>query len=223
MLPARIPSLPKGARTHEGFRAWATSPAFPHHVRPTFLDGNVWLDVSPESLETHNKVKLEFTSVLARIARGRDLGEAYADRAFFSNRRARISTEPDFMFVSWASFRSGRVTLTRRRERDDEFIEIVGVPDLVLEVVSDGSAHKDVARLRDAYFRTGVSEYWLVDARGRDVRVEILRRRGGGYRPSAPAFDPQTSRVFGARFVLRRTRNRLGRFSYRLAVSRIRG
>jgi len=221
MYARPIPSLPRGARRHAGFRAWVISPAFPDYVRPTFVDGEVWLDVSPESLETHNKVKLEFTAAVARLVRDRDLGEAFSDRAFFSNPHARVSTEPDFMFVSWASFRSGRVTLTKRKERHDEFIEVVGVPDLILEVVSDSSTRKDLVRLKEAYLRAGIPEYWLIDARGDHVRFEILRRRGGTYQASASPFDPQVSRVLRARFTLRRTRNRLGRFAYRLAISAV--
>jgi len=41
----------------------------------------------------------------------------------------------------------------------------------------------------------------------------------GGYQPSAPADQPQTSRVLNARFELRRERNRLGRVSYTLAIN----
>jgi Uma2 family endonuclease len=218
MHAQRVPALPRTARSHAGFRAWVTSPAFPDYVRPTFVDGDVWLDVSPESIETHNKVKLEFTSVLARLVRDRNLGEAFCDRTFFSNPRAKVSTEPDFMFASWAAFRSGRVTLTKRKERLDEFIEVLGVPDMILEIVSDGSTRNDLVRLKDAYLRAGIAEYWLIDARGDEIRFEILRNRGGAYDPSAPALEPQTSRVLKARFVIRRTRNPLGRFSYRLSV-----
>lgn len=129
--------------------------------------------MSPESLETHNKVKGEFTSTLVRLARDRDLGEAYSDGAFLTNRKARVSTEPNFLFVSWASFRSGRVTLTKKKLRGDEFVEIVGTPDLVLEIVSDSSARKDLVRLKRAHFQSGIPEYWLVDARGTEIRFQI--------------------------------------------------
>src|SRR5262245_30153847 len=213
--PSRIPSA---AATHRGFRAWATSPLFPEKARPTFVDGKGSVDVSPESLETHSKVKGEFISTLIRLVRDRDLGEAHPDGAFFTNLKAGVSTEPDFMFVSWASFRAGRVKLTRKRARRDEFVELVGVPDLVLEVVNDSSVRKDLIALRRAYFRAGIPEYWLVDARSADVRFEILRRRAGAYVPSAPATMPQVSRVLRARFALRRSRNRLGRYAYTLDV-----
>jgi Uma2 family endonuclease len=213
------PALPRKATSHAGFRRWITSKAFPEQVSPTFVDGEIWLSMSPESLETHNKVKTEFTAALARHVRERDLGEVYADRALVTNVEARLSTEPDFLFVSWARFETGRVTLTRRRQRREEFIEIVGAPDLVLEVVSDSSIRKDLVRLRSAYERAGVPEYWLVDARNDEISFQILILDGDAYRSSAPPDHPQASRVLGARFELRRARNRLGRYAYALEIS----
>ncbi|HEY5452695.1 MAG TPA: Uma2 family endonuclease [Polyangia bacterium] len=213
------PPLPRSARTHAGFRRWITSRAFPEQVSPTFVDGEIWLSMSPESLETHNKVLLEFISALARHVKDRDLGEVYAERALFTNVPARVSTEPDFLFVSWSASETGRVTLSRRRQRQEEFIEIVGTPDMVLEVLSDSSVRKDRKRLKVAYESARIPEYWLVDARGEGISFEILMLEGDAYRPSAPPDQPQTSRVLGARFQLRRARNRVGRFTYTLGIS----
>jgi Uma2 family endonuclease len=215
----RPPRLPRSAATHAGFRRWITSLEFPEQVSPTFVDGEIWLSMSPESLETHNKVKGEFTSALIRYVRDRDLGETYCDRALFSNVEACVSTEPDFLFVSWAASEAGRVRLGRREQRQEEFIEILGTPDLVLEIVSDSSVRKDLVRLKWAYEQAGIPEYWLVDARGDQISFQILALEGDGYRPSAPADEPQTSRVLGARFELRRARNRLGRYAYTLEIS----
>jgi Uma2 family endonuclease len=215
----RPPRLPRSATTHAGFRRWITSLEFPENVRPTYVDGEIWLSMSPESLETHNKVKTEFTSVLARLVRDRDLGEVYSDRALLTNVEARLSTEPDFLFLSWAASENGRVTLGRRKHRQEEFMEIIGTPDLVVEILSDSSVRKDLVRLRSAYELAGIPEYWVVDARGDEIRFEILTLVDNRYRSSAPADQPQTSRVFNARFELQRGRNRLGRFSYTLASS----
>jgi Uma2 family endonuclease len=214
----RPPPLPRSAASHAGFRRWITSRRFPPQVRPTFVDGEIWLSMSPESLETHNKVKGEFTSSLLRLIRERDLGEGYCDRALFTNLAARVSTEPEFLFVSWAASETGRVTLGRRRQRREEFIEIIGTPDLVLEVLSDSSVHKDLVRLKAAYERAGVPEYWVVDARGAQVSFQILTLEGEHYVPSAPADATQASRVLGARFTLHRARNRVGRYAYALAI-----
>lgn len=210
--------MPRSARTHAGFRHWITSDTFPEKVSPTFVDGEIWLSMSPESLETHNKVKGECTSALIRFVRERDLGESYCDRALFSNVAGRVSTEPDFLFVSWAASETGRVTLTRRKKRREEFIEIVGTPDLVLEIVSDSSTRKDLARLKPAYERACIPEYWLIDARGDQISFQILSLEDGAYRTATPADQPQVSRILGARFALGRARNRLGRFTYTLTV-----
>jgi Uma2 family endonuclease len=210
--------IPRTAATHRGFRRWVTSLRFPENVHPTFVDGHVWFTMSPESLETHLKVKGEFTSALLRHIRDRDLGEGYCDGAMLTNVSARISTEPDFQFVSWATSEAGRVTLGRRKQRREEFIEIIGTPDMVLEVLSDSSTRKDLIRLKTAYAAAGIPEYWVVDARGEGIRFEILALDRDVYAPSSPADQPQSSRVLGARFELRRTRNRLGRYAYTLAI-----
>jgi Uma2 family endonuclease len=215
----RPPALPRSAASHAGFRRWITSRRFPPEVRPTFVDGEIWLSMSPESLETHNKVKTEFTSGLARHVREHDLGEVYSDRSLLTNVEARVSTEPDFLFIAWATSEAGRVTLGRRKHRAEEFIEIIGTPDLVLEIVSDSSVRKDLVRLKAAYERARVREYWLADARGEQISFQILTLEGDHYAPSAPPDEPQSSRVLGARFTLHRARNRLGRHAYTLEIS----
>jgi Uma2 family endonuclease len=55
-----------------------------------------------------------------------------------------------------------------------DYIEILGSPDLVVEIVSDSSVRKDTTLLRDAYWKAGVREYWLFDARGAEIRFDIL-------------------------------------------------
>ena len=214
----RPPPLPRSAASHAGFRRWITSRRFPPEVRPTFVDGEIWLSMSPESLETHNKVKTEFTAGLARHVREHDLGEVYSDRSLLSNVDARVSTEPDFLFIAWATSEVGRVRLGRRKHRTEEFIEIIGTPDLVLEIVSDSSVRKDLVRLKAAYERAGIPEYWVVDARGEQISFEILTLEGEHYISSALRDQPQPSGILGARFELRRARNRLGRYAYTLAI-----
>jgi Uma2 family endonuclease len=54
---------------------------------------------------------------------------------------------------------------------------IVGVPDLVVEILSPGTASKDLTRKRWAYELAGVPEYLVVDP---DERYGLLLRLEGG-------------------------------------------
>ena len=209
--------VPSTARTLAGFRAWVTSAEFPEKgVRPTYVDGQVFLDMSPESIESHNKVKTAVTIGVGALVQRLDLGEVYSDRVLYSHVRAGVSTEPDLMFARWETLQAGRLRLIPRANREDEYIELLGTPDLVVEILSGSSEDKDHRRLRSAYARAGVPEYWLIDARGDKIDFAILALARGRYRPSAPAGRPQRSEVLGVAFRLSRARNRVGRWSYRL-------
>ena len=92
----------------------------------------------------------------------------------------------------------------------------MGTPDLVVEVVSTSSERKDLVRLRDAYARAGVDEYWIIDARGPQLHFEILKLVTDGYAPASPDSVSQVSEVLGRSFLFERQLNRLGRYRYRL-------
>ncbi|GAC1352946.1 MAG: hypothetical protein NVS3B20_08830 [Polyangiales bacterium] len=174
------------------------------------------LEVSSEAIESHNKVKSAVTAELLRIAREDDIGEVYGDGALLTHSGAGLSCEPDTMFASWATLETGRLLAVARHKRDDDPVELEGAPDLVVEVIRDSSVRKDQTVLRAAYARAGVREYWLVDARGEDLRFEILVLRNDGWVIADAADQPQRSEVLERTFTLVRERNRIGRFAYRL-------
>jgi Uma2 family endonuclease len=51
------------------------------------------------------------------------------------------------------------------------------VPDLVIEVLSEGNTPKEMARKLDEYFRAGVRLVWYVNPKKRTVRVYTARDR----------------------------------------------
>lgn len=206
-------SIPTDAFVHDGFRRWLMSEDFPSRGRATFAEGEVFFEMSPESIEAHNKVKKAFTVALESLISSEDLGELYVDGAFLTNQGAGLSTEPDAMFASWETLEHGRLVLAPGNQGG---IELVGTPDVVVEVVSPSSVRKDTVSLRTAYARAGVSEYWLADARGEEVKFEILRLESGVFIASAGPSAPQLSGVFGRAFRLERERNRIGRWAYHL-------
>jgi Uma2 family endonuclease len=79
--------------------------------------------------------------------------------------------QPDVIYVSAA-----RSSIVRDR--------IEGAPDLVVEVLSPGTARRDLGEKLRLYAEAGVAEYWIVDP-GLQT-FELLVYTGGGFRVSPP-------------------------------------
>ncbi len=76
--------------------------------------------------------------------------------------------QPDIVVVLSANL--DRITPSR----------IIGAPDLVVEILSPGTAGYDRREKQDAYARAGVGEYWVVDPGAQTV--ELLTLDQGRYR-----------------------------------------
>ncbi len=66
---------------------------------------------------------------------------------------------------------------------------VEGGPDLVVEVLSPSSIEKDTERLKKAYFKANVLEYWLVDALGNTPFWIIYKRGKNGFKATLPDRD----------------------------------
>ena len=210
--------IPPTAHSLVGFRRWAKSPAFPERGHICFIAGEILIDMSPEELETHNQVKGEIDGTLRALAKKHDLGRFYSDRALVTNVEADLSTEPDGTFVAWESLESGQVRQVPRRGVVGQYMEIKGSPDMVLEVVSASSVRKDTLVLKNAYHRAGVREYWLVDARAKDLRFRMFTYQSSGYVAVPCRGGWLLSEVFDCRFRLKRHRDRMNFWTYTLEM-----
>ena len=209
-------TIPSTACDHEGFRAWATSDDFPQSGKISFFDGILFIDMSPEELETHNQVKTAVTSGIYLIVDEADSGRLYSDRTLVTNVQAGLSTEPDATFVSWESLERSRVRLVPRKDHPGEYMEVEGSPDWVLEIISRSSWRKDTQTLRALYAKARIREYWLIDALGEQLQLQILHLRGAKYVAAPQRGEWQRSKVFGREFLLIRTRTKLGYWRYQL-------
>ena len=199
------------------FRRWATSDDFPEEGRISFLDGQLEIDMSPEELSCHVGPKGELIAVIWTMVRKRDLGSVYVDGARLTNEVANISNEPDLMFCSWETLESGQVSIVESVPGTERYLEVVGTPDLVVEIVSKSSVHKDTRVLRKKYFQAGIDEYWLIDARKDEIDFLLLTRGERGYEPvSADRQGYHKSSVFPFKFKLTRERDRIGHWRYTL-------
>jgi Uma2 family endonuclease len=208
--------IPNGISDLSAFRRWAHSDEFPETGRICFLDGRVWLDMSKEQVFTHNQLKQEFNLVIGGLVKAQRLGRFFPDGLLVTNDRARLACQPDGTFVSRRSLKSGRVRLVEGEKGG--YLELEGTPDMVLEVVGASSVEKDREVLPELYWRAGIPEYWLVDARGDDLEFQIFRREPGGYTAVRKQRGWLKSRVFGRSFRLSRGLDDAGNPEYSLAV-----
>jgi len=174
--------------------------------------------MTPEDYYSHGGLKVEVVRVLGDIVKAGDLGDLRSDRTRISTTEADLSAEPDLIFVSFDSLASGRARLVAKvTEEADRYVEVEGAADLVVEIVSDRSVTKDTVRLPVAYWRAGVLEYWLMDARGEELLFRIHRRGPSGYLPaSVDAEGFQYSGVLQRWLRLTRRRDRHGGWAFDL-------
>lgn len=200
------------------FREWARSDDFPERGRVDYLAGRIEVDMTPEDYYSHGGLKVEVVRVLGDIVKAGDLGDLRSDRTRVSSPEADLSVEPDLVFISNETFESGRARLVGKvTDEADRYVEVEGSPDLVVEIVSDRSVKKDNVRLLAAYWRAGVAEYWVVDARGEELIFHVHRRGPSGYEPAASdAGGYRHSGVFDRWFRLTRRRDRRGGWAFDL-------
>lgn len=208
-------SVPEWVTDLDSFRRWADSEDFPETGRICYLNGEVWIDMSKEQIFTHIDVKSEFVAVLRPLVKTAQMGRLLGDGVFLSNVDANFAVVPDAVFVSHAALQD-RVRLLEGKKRG--YVEMEGSPDMVLEVVSDSSVRKDTSQLREDYWKAGIREYWLVDARKEPLVFDILRHTPKGYRASPKKDGWIKSNVFGKSFRLIQETNEVGDPEYTLEV-----
>lgn len=210
--------IPISAVTLAGFREWLQTDDFPEQGHIGLINRRIVIDMSPDEIETHNKVRQAIDLGIGNLNAKEDLGEYFLDGATLTNDEADLATVPDGTFVKWDSYEASRVRLVERRDRHGQFIEIRGTPDWVLEIVSQFSVEKDTVELPVLYHRAGIGEFWLVDARGTEIDFQILVRRRSKYVAVKPEGGWHYSPLFGRRFRLLRRPNRQGRWNYKLEI-----
>lgn len=210
-------SIPAEVNDLASFCRWATSDQYPERGQFSYLRGVLWVDLTMETVYRHNQVKEAIGRILGQLIFDSKKGRFLPDGVLLRNSAADLATEPDGMFVSYDALRSGRVQRIEREAPD--FLELEGSPEMVLEVVSETSVRKDTEELRELYWRAGINEYWLVDARADAPRFDLLHHGRKGYTSTRKqAGGWLRSNVFDRSFQLRQTTDPLGDPLYVLNV-----
>lgn len=152
------------------FTSYAAYRALPEG-RYDLLEGE--LLVTPAPSRRHQLIQLRLAAALLAWVEARGAGHVYGAPLDVELRQEdpAVVVQPDVVYVA----AGGPAALTPHG--------VVGPPQLVVEVVSPGSARLDGVRKRAIYESFGVGEYWLVLA---DLdQVELLAREAGrsGFAP----------------------------------------
>jgi len=207
--------IPEWVKDLDSFHRWTESPDYPESGWFSYFRGEIWVDTSMEELN-HNQLKGVFAIVVGGLVLTERLGRYLHDRMRLSNVEVDLSSEPDGMFASRATLKEGRVRFIEGSVASP--VRVEGTPDIVLEVVSEGSIKKDTDVLRELYWKAGVPEYWLVDPSEKLVSFEILKHGPRGYSAVRPQRGWVKSAVFGKSFQLTQEADEDGHPGYRLAV-----
>ena len=161
--------------------------------RYEFIGGRLY--VTPAPVTRHQRISKRLQAALMRVLEDPGHGEVFHAPFLVEFPGTGDRVQPDLLFVS-----------DERREIIGEK-QVLGAPDLVVEILSPSTAHRDRGIKLDLYARCGVRQYWIVDP-AEDV-VDVWRFR----------CDPGHER-FSGELPVRLGAERLGRIDLEQVFSR---
>jgi Uma2 family endonuclease len=176
MPDGSLVSVPFWVVDHASFLRWAESDEAPEKGKINYYHGAVQIDNGAEEI-LHSLIKCEIGVAIMAKFRPIKLGQFYVDGMSFTNYDAAFTSVPDGMFVTRQSWQTSRVQC----DQGWRSTQLHGSPDLILEVVSHSSVTKDLIDMRALYYEAGVKEYWIVDSRVRQPKLQILERCKTGF------------------------------------------
>src|SRR3954453_2202763 len=93
----------------DSFRRWTDTKGFPESGRISYLEEDVWVDMSEEQVFAHALVKSEIGFGLTGVAKAGQLGMYIVDGVRLFNAEADISCVPDGVFISTANLKTKAV------------------------------------------------------------------------------------------------------------------
>lgn len=119
----------------------------PEGERYELIEGELLMTPSP--IPKHQKISRELEFCLLQFVKENDLGEVFYAPCdvYLDNENVVL---PDILFIS-------KERLNTIGEKN-----IQGAPDLVIEIISENTAYRDLVQKKKLYARFGVKEYWIV-------------------------------------------------------------
>lgn len=137
----------------------------PDDERYELIEGDLFMAPSPKT--DHQRISRELEFKLVRFVKENDLGEIF-DAPYDVYLDEEDVVQPDILYVS-----KERVGIIGEKN-------IQGAPDLIVEILSEGTAYRDAIQKKVLYARHGVKEYWIVAPK--EKMIEMYEPKDGIYR-----------------------------------------
>lgn len=128
--------------------------------RYELIDGELLMTPSP--VPEHQRILRKIGFMLEKFVTEDNLGELFYAPCdvYFDNENV---VQPDILFIS-----KDRLNIIGEKN-------IQGAPDLIIEIISESSAYRDMVLKKKLYARHGVREYWIVIPEGKEIEAYILK------------------------------------------------
>lgn len=136
----------------------------PDDERYELIEGDLFMTPSPKT--EHQRISRELEFKMVKFVKENDLGEVF-DAPYDVYFDEEDVVQPDILFVS-----KERLGIIGEKN-------IQGAPDLIVEILSEGTAYRDAIQKKVLYGRHGVKEYWIVAPK--EKMVEVYEPKDGLY------------------------------------------
>lgn len=130
--------------------------------RYEYIDGQIYLLASP--FYNHQKAVREIFSTFCNWFKGKDCEPLNApfDVTLKISKKNTNVVQPDILVIC-------------DKENIDEKGRYYGIPELVVEILSDSTKSKDMIQKLNLYMLSGVQEYWIVNPENNEVYIYMFK------------------------------------------------
>jgi Uma2 family endonuclease len=134
----------------------------PDDQRYELIEGE--MQMTPAPVPKHQRISRKIEFLLEKFVTEQDLGEVF-DAPCDVYLDDENVVQPDLLFIS-----KERLHIIGEKN-------IQGAPDLVIEIISESTAYRDLVQKKRLHASFGVKEYWILIPGERSVEVYILEDR----------------------------------------------
>jgi len=152
----------------------------PDDKRYELIEGELYMTPSP--ITNHQRISRKIEFLLEKFVTENELGEIfYAPYdVYFDDENV---VQPDILFIS-----KDRLNIIGDKN-------LQGAPDLVIEILSESNAYRDLIQKKKLYARFGVKEYWIVVPGEKTIDIHILKDKTYQLYKELGEFDTLESQI----------------------------